>query len=273
MENASKVDALPLSGFPFLSSLSLLSPWSFLLFPAPDLSWMLMWEMNYWVMLQMLDSLLCHVYRFTLKWTFVFSRSPSLCPSPSAKESEIKTNPPYNLTEDNVILLTLWPLWLCVCVCERMFIQAFSLKLLTRLYITYVTNSIFSQHLFNLFFHLLFIFSVLSHICGIMLEDGRSNQEEVVNLSSYLFGRQVAERWPCKSYWHWGDIHLVYPYSRSPCPFMKTCAICHRVSPWLCSLINLSMWDGGDLLAQHLSGLEPRDTTLVLAKKSRNGYC
>lgn len=59
--------AMPLSGFSFLSSLSLLSPWSFLLFPARDLSWMLMWEMNYWVMLQMLDSLLCHVYRFTLK--------------------------------------------------------------------------------------------------------------------------------------------------------------------------------------------------------------
>lgn len=54
----------------FLSSLCLLSPWSFLLFPAHDLSWMLMWEMNYWVMLQMLDSLLCHVYRITLKYTF-----------------------------------------------------------------------------------------------------------------------------------------------------------------------------------------------------------
>lgn len=62
----------------------------------------------------------------------------------------------------------------------------------TRLYITYVTNSFF--------FPCGYFFFVLSHICGIMLEDGRSNQEEVVNLSSYLFGRQVAERWPCKSY-------------------------------------------------------------------------
>lgn len=122
---------------------------------------------------------------------------------------------------------------------------------------------------------ILFIyFFVLSHICGIMLEDGRSNQEEVVNLGSYLFGRQVAVRWPCKSYWHWGDIHLVYPYSRSPCPFMKTCAICHRVSPWLCSLINLSMWDGRDLLAQQLSGVEPRDSAWVVAKRSsRDGNC
>lgn len=105
------------------------------------------------------------------------------------------------------------------------------------------------QHFFS---PLWVFFSLLSHICGIMLEDGRSKQEGVVNLSSHLFGRQVAERWPCKSYWHCGDIHLVYPYSHSRCPFMKTCAICHRVSPWLCSLINLSVWDGGDLLAQHL---------------------
>lgn len=100
-----------------------------------------------------------------------------------------------------------------------------------------------------------------------MLEDGRSDQEEVVNLSSYLFGRQVAVRWPCKSYWHWSEIHLVYPYSGSPCPFMKTCAICHRESPWLWSLINLSMWDGRDLLAQHLSGVEHMDSAPVRAKK------
>lgn len=153
------------------------------------------------------------------------------------------------------------------CVCRHVRIEHFfslSCRIRwTRLqYFTYVTNSSF------FFFLSCGYFFALSHICGIMLEDGRSKQEEVVNLSSYLFGRQVAVRWPCKSYWHWGDIHLVYPYSRSPCPFMKTCAICHRVSPWLCSLINLSMWDGRDLLAQHLSGLEPRDSASVLAKKS-----
>lgn len=119
-----------------------------------------------------------------------------------------------------------------------------------RLFLTYVTASICC--FFCFFYPCGYFFPLLSHICGIMLEDGRSKREGVVNLSSYLFGRQVAERWPCKSYWHCGDIHLVYPYSRSRCPFMKTCAICHRVSPWLCSLINLSMWDGGDLLAQHL---------------------
>lgn len=153
----------------------------------------------------------------------------------------------------------------CVCghVCIRLFLLSCRIRQ-TRLYITYVTSSSFSCG----------YFFVLSHICDIMLEDGRSNQEEVVNLSSYLCGRQVAVRWPCKSYWHWGDIHLVYPYSRSPCPFMKTCAICHRVSPWLCSLINLSMWDGGDLLAQQLSGWEPRDSASGLAKTSCRGeYC
>lgn len=155
----------------------------------------------------------------------------------------------------------------CVCrhICSWLSLLSCRIRP-TRFYITYVTNSFF--------FPCGHFFSVLSHICGIMLEDGRSNQEEVVNLSSYLFGRQVAVRWPCKLYWHWGDIHLVYPYSRSRCPFMKTCAICHRVSPWLCSLINLSMWDGWDLLAQHLSGLEPRDSASVLAKKSnRDGDC
>lgn len=155
-------------------------------------------------------------------------------------------------------------------VCVGMFVSSFfplSCRIRrTRLFITYVTNSFF-------FLRVIF-FLVLSHIWDIMLEDGRRNQEEVVNLSSYLFGRQVAVRWPCKSYWHWGDIHLVYPYRHSPCPFMKTCAICHRVSPWLCSLINLSVWDGGDLLAQHLSGWEPRDSAPGLAKKSSmDGNC
>lgn len=143
----------------------------------------------------------------------------------------------------------------CACVFAGHVLQnqAFCL-----LHISYVTNSFF----------FLWVFFFLSHICGIMVQDGRMKQEEVVNLSSSLFVRQVAERWPCKSYWHWGDIHLVYPYSHSPCPFMKTCAICHRVSPWLCSVINRSMWDGGDLLAQHLSGLEPRDSASVLTKES-----
>lgn len=145
------------------------------------------------------------------------------------------------------------------CVCRHVFFFLSCRIRQTRLYIPYVTNY---------FFFYGYFFFVRSHICGIMLEDGRSNQEEVVNLSSYLFGRQVAVRWPCKSYWHWGDIHLVYPYSHSPCPFMKTCTICHRVSPWLCSLINLSMWDGRDLLAQHLSGVEPRDSATALAKRT-----
>lgn len=91
---------------------------------------------------------------------------------------------------------------------------------------------------------------------------------EVINLGSYLCGGQVASHWPCKLYWHWRDIHLVYPYSHSPSPFMKTCAICHRVSPWHASLINRSMRGGWDLLAQHLSGPEPRDRASIPARKS-----
>ena len=110
---------MPLSGLSFLSSLSL-SPWFFLLFPTRDLSWMLMWKMNYRVMPQMLESLLCHVYRFTLKQTFSYSLS--LSPSPSAERScNIKTGPPHCLTEDGTIPLTLWPLWVPICLCVGMF--------------------------------------------------------------------------------------------------------------------------------------------------------
>lgn len=177
----------------------------------------------------------------------------SLCPSPWAEVScKTKTKPSHSSAEDSRHPLSLWPLLLQAC--------AGMMPYWTDKAIYYLCN--------QLPFFPLWVFFVLSHICGLMLEDGRRNQEEVINLSSYLLGRQVAERWPCKSYWHWGDIHLVYPYSQSPCPFMKTCAICHRVSPWRCSLINRSMRDGGDLLAQRLSGLEPRDSAAVQARKS-----
>ncbi len=47
---------------------------------------------------------------------FFFSHSLSLCSSPSAEKSKIKTNLPHNLTEDSLIPLTLWPLWACACV-------------------------------------------------------------------------------------------------------------------------------------------------------------
>lgn len=44
------------------------------------------------------------------------SLSPS--PSPSAeKRCKIKTNPSHNLTEDNVIPFSLWPLWVCAHLC------------------------------------------------------------------------------------------------------------------------------------------------------------
>ena len=70
-----------LSGFSSLSSYSLLSPWSSLLLPAYDLSWMLMWEMNYWVMLQMLESamscLQIHLEEDFFSFTVPFSFSIS----------------------------------------------------------------------------------------------------------------------------------------------------------------------------------------------------
>lgn len=142
---------------------------------------MLMREMNYWVTLQMLDSPLCHVYTFTLKSTSSFfftppTLPPSTVPSsffPSAKVSCWKKKKerkksqslcPSSAEGSRHSFVTLTSAVASMYRHEALSVQ-------TRQYITYVTNSVPSLFVFPspwVFFF--FFFSVLSHICGLMLE-------------------------------------------------------------------------------------------------------
>lgn len=211
-----------------------------------------MWEMNYWVMGYTADVRLAAVscLQIHLEIDFFLIHRPLLLLCQLKRPLSITWNPPH-------LERTMWFLShfdLCVyvptCVCRHVHFRCF----------LYVAGS--DEQYSILCSQPLFLYPVGIYLLHFpTYEASCCRMEGATRRRSYISALIcLGDRWPCKSHWHWGDIHLVYPYRRSPCPFMKTCAICHRVSPWLCSLINLSMWDGGDLLAQHLAGLEPRDS-------------
>lgn len=147
-------------------------------------------EMNYWVTLQMLDSPLCHVYALTLKSTFSFlcHPQPSLHPTvpssffPSAelscwgkeakkkKKRKSQSLRPGSAEGSRHSFVTLTSAVASMYRHEALLVQ-------TRLYITYVTHSVPSLFVFPSPWVFCFFlgFSVLSHICGLVSEDGRKS--------------------------------------------------------------------------------------------------